>query len=254
MASRKREVADWSTVHVPEDHLERTTVERWQSPDRRAQFMRTEHTPLGFTPHMTLLLQLGRGLDDPTRVLILALLAEAAGPLYGQEIAERLKLSPQTVSHHLHILRNSGLVRERRERAYRYYQLDSELIKRCAEQVFADDHLGLPSAADERATILATYLQDGRLLSIPARRDARRYVLEELARAFEWGRLYGEREVNTILKAFHEDSARLRRDLVDEQLMLRQNGRYWLVRPPDLAEEMPGESGESGEGTGAGQP
>lgn len=230
---------DWSTVHVPADQGDRATVERWQSPDRRAQFLRTEHTPQGFTPHMALLLQLGRGLDDSTRVLILALLAEASGPLYGQEIAERLRVSPQTISHHLHILKNSGLVREHRQRAYRYYQLDTEQIKRFAEQAFSDEHLGLPSAEDERATILATYLRDGRLLSIPARRDALRYVLEELSRAFEWGRIYDEREVNAILKPFHEDTARLRRELVDEQLMLRQNGRYWLVRPHDLAAEAP---------------
>lgn len=225
----------WTAVHVPDDHPDRATVERWQSPDRRAQFLRTEHTPQGFTPHMALLLQLGRGLDDFTRVLILALLAEATEPLYGQEIAERLKVSPQTISHHLHILKNSGLVQERRERAYRYYRLDTEQIGRIAAQVFSDNHLGLPTAAEERATILATYLQDGRLLSVPARRDARRIVLDELARAFAWGKLYDEREVNTILKAFHDDIAALRRGLVDDGIMLRQNGRYWLVRPHDLA-------------------
>ena len=237
--SKPPDGGDWSTVHVPGDHLSRTTVERWQSPDRRAQFLRTEHTPQGFTPHMALLLQLGRALDDPTRILILALLAEVQDPLYGQEIAERLKVSPQTVSHHLHILKNGGLVRERRERAYRYYQLDTEQIGRIAEQAFSDDRLGLPSAAEERSAILATYLQDGRLLSIPLRRDARRIVLEELARGFEWGKLYDERELNTLLKAVHEDAATLRRGLVDEGIMLRQNGRYWLVRPHEEAAEEP---------------
>ena len=230
----------WTAVPAPDDQPDPTsgvTVERWQSPDRRARLLRTEHTPQGVTPQMSLLLQVGRALDDPTRVLILALLAEAAGPLFGQEIAGRLKVSAQTISHHLHILRNGGLVREQRAGAYRYYHLDRAQIQRIAEQAFSDDHLGLPSAAEERAAILAAYLQEGRLLSIPARRDALRFVLEELARAFTWGRLYDEREVNAILKEYHEDTARLRRGLVDEGIMLREHGRYWLVRPHDGASQ-----------------
>ena len=94
-------------------------------------------------------------------------------------------------------------------------------------------------------------------MSIPTRRDALRYVLEELARAFEWGRLYDERDVNAILKGFHEDTARLRRELVDEQVMLREKGRYWLVRPHDMAEDMPGASAapdQSDERMDTGQP
>jgi biotin operon repressor len=228
----------WTAVPAPDDQPAApggATVERWQSPDRRARFLRSEHTPQGVTPQMALLLQLGRALDDPTRVLILALLAEAPAPLYGQEIAARLKVSPQTISHHLHILQNGGLVREQREGAYRYYQLDRDQIQRTAEQAFSDDHLGLPSAAEERAVMLATYLRDGRLFDIPARRDALRFVLEEVAHAFAWGQLYDEREVNAILKGFHDDTARLRRGLVDEGIMLREHGRYWLVRPHEEA-------------------
>lgn len=212
------------------------TVERWRSPNRAARFMRTEFEPQGFTAHMALLVQLGRGLDDATRVLILALLAEAEGPLYGQALAEQLKLSPQTVSHHLHILRNSGLVRERREGAFRYYQLDGANIARIAEQAFGDDHLGLPTRAQERAALVATYFRDGRLVEIPARRATLRYVLDELARSFSFGRIYDEREVNALLKDFHDDTARLRRGLVDEQIMLRDGGRYWLVRPHDVGD------------------
>ena len=55
--------------------------------------------------------------------------------------------------------------------------------------------------------------------------------MEELARSFEWGRLYDEKEVNAILKTFHDDVASLRREFIDQRIMLRENGRYWLVRP-----------------------
>jgi hypothetical protein len=56
-------------------------------------------------------------------------------------------------------------------------------------------------------------------------------VIEELAHSFEWGRLYDEKEVNAILKTFHDDVASLRREFIDQRIMMRENGRYWLVRP-----------------------
>ncbi|MGH2479464.1 MAG: DUF2087 domain-containing protein, partial [Ktedonobacteraceae bacterium] len=60
-----------------------------------------------------------------------------------------------------------------------------------------------------------------------------RIILEELAKRFEWGHIYSELEVNAILKQVYDDIASLRRYLVDEQIMLREHGRYWLVRPHD---------------------
>ncbi len=78
---------------------------------------------------------------------------------------------------------------------------------------------------------MATFIKDGRLVSIPAQYKKRRYVMEELARSFEWGRLYDEKEVNAIFKTFHDDHASLRREMIDQRIMMRENGRYWLVRP-----------------------
>jgi hypothetical protein len=50
-------------------------------------------------------------------------------------------------------------------------------------------------------------------------------VLEELARAFIWGELYDERQVNAILARYHDDTAQLRRLLVDGGLLARDHGR-----------------------------
>jgi len=185
---------------------------------------------------MKLLVVMGRALSDPTRIRILGLLAER--PMYGQELAKVLDVKPPTVSHHLAPLVMAGLVRVRRENNYHYYELDSEGIQHLAEST---QHIArllfsskpLPPKSDERARVLATFIKDGRLVSIPAQYKKRRYVMEELARSFEWGRLYDEKEVNAILKTFHDDFASLRRELIDERIMMRENGRYWLVRPHD---------------------
>jgi hypothetical protein len=185
---------------------------------------------------MKLLVVIGRALADPTRIRILGLLAER--PMYGQELARVLDVKPPTVSHHISPLVMAGLVRVRRENNYHYYELDSDGIQNLAEStqhiarlLFASNPL--PPKSDERARVVATFIKDGRLVSIPAQYKKRRYVMDELARSFEWGRLYDEKEVNAILKTFHDDVASLRREFIDQRIMMRENGRYWLVRPND---------------------
>ena len=185
---------------------------------------------------MKSLVVIGRALADLTRIRILGLLAER--PMYGQELAKVLDVKPPTVSHHISPLVMAGLVRVRRENNYHYYELDSDGIQHLAEStqhiarlLFASNPL--PPKSDERARVVATFIKDGRLVSIPAQYKKRRYVMEELARSFEWGRLYDEKEVNAILKTFHDDVASLRREFIDQRIMMRENGRYWLVRPQE---------------------
>jgi len=203
----------------------------WKEQDISALEIRTEQDPQYFTPNLAVLRVLGLALSDPKRLLILSLLAEEDRPLYGQEIAERLGVTPQTISHHLQILKNGHLVRERRENAYRYYSLDTEGIQQIRETAFSDNHLGLLSKTEARHKVLEIFFQEGRLTSIPRRQTQRRIILEELTRKFTWGQIYSETEVNATLKQVYDDISSLRRYLIDEQLMLREHGRYWLVHP-----------------------
>jgi DNA-binding transcriptional ArsR family regulator len=205
-----------------------TRSNNWQHADKQAL---GNVGPAEYTEQASCLMLFGRAVSDPMRVSILALLIEEARPMYGQELAEHLDVTPQTISHHLHILKNGGLIREARENAYRYYSLDTENIQRLRDTLFADNHFSFPTRQEGRERVLSVFFHDGRLASIPKDRRQRRFVLEELARAFEWGRLYEEQEVNAILKQSYEDAASLRRALIDEQIMLREGGRYWLVRP-----------------------
>ncbi len=193
-----------------------------------------EDTNTFSTEEIKALVVIGRALADPTRIRILGLLAERS--MYGQELAKVLDVKPPTISHHMEPLVNAGLVRVRKENNYRYYELDSSGLEQLDESI---QHVArmflsnkpLPPKSDEKARVLATFLKDGRLMSIPAQYKKRRYVMEELARSFEWGRLYDEKEVNAILKTFHDDVASLRREFIDQRIMMREDGRYWLVRP-----------------------
>lgn len=70
-------------------------------------------------------------------------------------------------------------------------------------------------------------MPNGRLEQMPAKRSRRLVVLDHLARMFEPGHRYPEREVNDMLRTVWPDHAALRRYLVDEGFLDRADGVYW---------------------------
>jgi hypothetical protein len=79
----------------------------------------------------------------------------------------------------------------------------------------------------EESRVLATFVKDGRIVTMPTRRAKRLVVLDHVAQSFEPGQTYPEAEVNDRLRTFHEDVAALRRYLVDEGFLTREAGTYW---------------------------
>lgn len=191
------------------------------------------------------LLRLGRALADPMRLRILSLLAQRS--MYGQELAAALDVTPPTISRHLTILRAAGLIRVRRETTYHHYSLDTDGLRGGADLMTADYLLHVPhgiwqapappSATQERDIVQAAFFDGDSLRTLPADPSTWRLVLERVARTFEWGRIYAEPELNSSLKAFHEDVASVRRAMVDNGIMMRERGRYWLLRPHDPRQE-----------------
>jgi hypothetical protein len=79
---------------------------------------------------------------------------------------------------------------------------------------------------DER--VLANFLDpDGRLRTIPSKLSKLTVVLDHLAQEFEPGRTYPEAEVNVMLQRFHPDYAALRRYLVENGFLTREDSVYW---------------------------
>ena len=96
---------------------------------------------------------------------------------------------------------------------------------------------------------LRRYVRDGRISVLPARREARLLLLDQVAQAFEPGRRYPETAVNEILRAVYDDHAALRRYLVDAGLLSRPpDGTYWRSGGTvPIAQDGPsGPSGPSG--------
>jgi hypothetical protein len=72
---------------------------------------------------------------------------------------------------------------------------------------------------------------DGRLKQIPTKQKKFEAILRYIIPAFEPGKRYSEKEVNEILERFNEDTAVLRRGLVDYGMMGREKDgtQYWLL-------------------------
>ncbi len=72
-----------------------------------------------------------KALSDPTRREILALLR--AGPMAAGDIAAHFNVSGATVSHHLSILKDAGLVLDERRGKYIYYELNMSVVDEILE-------------------------------------------------------------------------------------------------------------------------
>jgi len=196
-------------------------------------------------------LQFFRALADESRLKIVGLLAN--GERSVDALADALHLKAPTVSHHLAKLRDAGLVQMRAEGTVHLYRLDMQIVRQMSRDILTPERIA--SLADDEEgdawdrKVLRQSFEGERLKQIPASRKKRDVILNWLAGRFEIGVRYPEKEVNAIIKQHHEDSATLRRELIDGGWMERENGVYWLVdvdRQPHGGEGLVRLVGEAG--------
>jgi predicted transcriptional regulator len=175
-----------------------------------------------------------KALADSNRLKIVGLLAEKSYSV--EELAELLQLKPSTISHHLARLSEAGLVSSRSESYYNVYQLDQSVLQQKARTMFSQSELSSVAAevdadAYDKRVIHDYTRKDGSLKTLPAQRKKLEAVLRYVARAFDVNKRYSEKQVNEILKRYHDDTATLRRELVGFGLMQREGGggEYWRV-------------------------
>ena len=76
-----------------------------------------------------------KALADPTRLRILSLLGRHEGEVCVFEIVESFTLEQPTISHHLRILRDAGLVDCRKKGLWAYYYVRREALNRAQEVI-----------------------------------------------------------------------------------------------------------------------
>jgi predicted transcriptional regulator len=195
-------------------------------------------TPLASGETFEALLEFFKALADPNRLRIIGMLAQQ--PLSVEQMAAMLKLRPSTVSHHLSYLVHVGLVSARPESYYNIYSFQAEALEKMARQLLRSETLPAIAAdvdvdAYDRKVLKDFCTGDGKIKAFPAQRKKFEAVLRYVLRAFEPGVRYSEKEVNQIIAQFNEDTATLRRELVDYHWLKREGGggAYWRPVEPE---------------------
>jgi ArsR family transcriptional regulator len=78
------------------------------------------------SPEQGRLVRVFKALADPTRLEILRLLSAQRGPTCVCDLVAHFELSQPTISHHLRVLREAGLLRMARIGIWSFYEPDPE--------------------------------------------------------------------------------------------------------------------------------
>jgi len=167
-------------------------------------------------------------LGDPTRFAIMSLLCRSDS--YVELLAEKLSLTPGTISHHLKKLEEAGLVSCSRTQFYMIYSVNREkLAAPIIDYLVVDDRLDDDSAY--RQKVYDAFFDGHWLVSIPTQRKKREIVCQRIVEeSFLPDRTYSEPEVNEILTGWHDDYCFLRRELIAFGLMARDHEVYRRVK------------------------
>ncbi len=180
---------------------------------------------------MSTLVQTFKALADPTRLRMIGLMVDERR--CGRELASELGVSAPTVSHHLQVLREAGLLTETREPPYTFYQLDltslQTQVKRVSDRRSVQKLAAGDGLVEEKRKVLANFFDGDRLTRIPAQRRKKEIVFEEILRRLPRRAIYTERELSKMIEAIHGDFCTIRREFIMGKYMERDRGKYRLT-------------------------
>jgi biotin operon repressor len=168
-------------------------------------------------------------LSDRSRLQILKSLNEE--PMYVERLAERLNLTSSTISFHLKKLEKAGVVYSIKEQYYIIYHLKEEILQENILNIIKSESSELERQKERenqyRKKVIDSFFEYGKLKTIPAQQKKRRIILQEIAMSFEMKKQYSEKEVNLIIADFHDDFCTLRREMIAEKILYREDSIYW---------------------------
>lgn len=172
-----------------------------------------------------------KALADSSRLLILNALLEK--PQYVEELSERLNLAASTISFHLKKMEQANLVHKVKEQYYTMFHANRDVFGLTLQELVNIEDIET-AVQEERIQqykqkVLRSFFKHGKVTRMPAQQKKRWIVLEEISTRFEKGRTYTEQEVNQIIADLCEDYCLVRREFVEERIMARKDGVYWMV-------------------------
>lgn len=183
-----------------------------------------------------------KALADTTRIKIMIMLAN--GELNGQVLAEKLGVTPATITHHATKLREASLINERRDKNTIYFSLNhyfiksnasatEQLIYRNAGKEGEAESMEESSKRLKDSVIKNFFTAEGKLKHMPAQHKKKLIALEHIVSQLTRGHRYTEKEINEFIRGYHDDFATIRREFIMHQFMFRENDIYEL-NPQEL--------------------
>lgn len=177
-------------------------------------------------------IKLFKCLADKSRLQILKSLVKE--DMYVERLAERLGLTPATISFHLKKLEDAGTVNSYKEQYYTMYTIRQEMFMTSILEIIKEEsdeaEVQKQREEDYRQKVLAAFFEYGKLKNIPSQRKKERICLEEIAKAFEIGKKYNENEINAIIQGVFDDYCTIRRDMISEKILERNGSIYVRVK------------------------
>jgi hypothetical protein len=170
-----------------------------------------------------------KAMSDADRLRIIGLLTQRRASR--ADIVAKLNLPLREVFNHLAFLEFVGVLSQKEG----VYELNDAKLADLGHATFAKErpsYVPAPELDNNSKKVLKAYLNaDGSIRQIPSQPAKFQVVLNYLIQAFAPNTDYTEKEVNQILRRFHEDTAGLRRDLVEAKMLDRisDGSRYWRV-------------------------
>ena len=177
-------------------------------------------------------LKIFKSLSDMSRLRIVRSLTE--DEMYTELLAERLGLSPSTVSFHMKKLEDAGLVVSRKEQYYTVYSLNWDVLDTSVYDIATSE----PEQVDEqqkremeyRRKVIDAFFEYGKLKTIPVQRKKKLICYEVIAESLVPGKVYSEKELTDIIAPIHEDYCTIRRDMISEGILDRHGSEYVRIK------------------------
>ena len=171
-----------------------------------------------------------KAMASAERLRVIGVLAR--GRATQAEIADQLHLPVRDVFNHLSFLLRVEVITE----TDGIYDLDEKAIETLARKQFQGKRPAYEAKEEKPEDVrkvLKSYLNaDGTIKQIPQEGKKLLIILNYVLDSFAFDTTYTEKEVNTILRRFHVDTASLRRAFVDHGFMARESDgtKYWRVK------------------------
>ncbi|MFA7418130.1 MAG: metalloregulator ArsR/SmtB family transcription factor [Melioribacteraceae bacterium] len=176
-------------------------------------------------------IEIMKSLADTSRLQVLNAVLQK--PQYVEELAHRINLAVSTVSFHLKKLEKAGLVFKKKDQYYIVYQVNDEIFNLTLRELTSFDNIE-KFVQDERVEkyrqkVLKTFMKNKRLTKLPVQRKKKLIILDEFIKKFNTNKKYTENEVDSLINETYDDHCTIRRLLIEEGMMQRENQIYWLT-------------------------